>query len=81
VPPAAGFISIESGAFTSKLQAQQVKPSPACSDEAHAHTSGKRGSERKNRTTRLAVQVVRLKGWLAVTEEEKCDKKLAMPFN
>jgi hypothetical protein len=31
--------------------------------------------------TRLAVQVVRLRGWLAVTEEEKCDRKLAIPFN
>jgi hypothetical protein len=36
--------------------------------------------ERKCRTTRLAVQAVRLRGWLAVTEEEKCDRKLATPF-
>jgi hypothetical protein len=28
----------------------------------------------RGQTTRLAVEVVRLRGWLAVTEEEKCDK-------
>jgi hypothetical protein len=41
----------------------------------------KRSVERKGRTTRLAVQAVQLKGWLTVTEEEKCDRKLAIPFN
>jgi hypothetical protein len=37
--------------------------------------------EGRCRTTRLAVQAIRLRGWLAVTEEEKCGGKLAAPFN
>jgi len=50
-------------------------------DTAHVHlTAVKEISGRECRTTRLAVQAVRLRGWLAVTEE-RCDGKLAAPFN
>ena len=74
-------MSIESGAFKSGLQAQQVDPSPSRGDNAYARPAVfEERTKRECRTTRLAVQVIRLKGWLVVTEE-KCDRKLATPFN
>ncbi|VVD26624.1 protein of unknown function [Paraburkholderia dioscoreae] len=75
-------MSIESGAFKSGLQAQQVDPSPSRGDKAHAHPAVVEGSIEKGVPDNPACGPGRPAERLAGGHRGgECDRKLATPFN
>jgi len=63
------------------LQARQVKPPTARRQEGAQRRAATEFLKERADSSGLRSRAVLLRGWLAVTEEEKCDRKLAMPFN